>query len=336
MTRLLLLSAALSGVLSGLVRCYAQQHAVLDFPNERSSHTTPTPRGGGAGLLGAVTLTLIAGAGTGLVDWRIVTALAGVALAAVVGWMDDHRPLGVYVRLGAHLVGAVALLPLALLPVPMPSWLGLAAALWWVVWAVSSINVINFMDGIDGFIGLQAIVYGGHLAVNGSAGGLVVVLGVALAGAAAGFLPWNWAPARLFLGDIGSGSLGLLFVLGGLMLMREGRVGLLSAFLPLYPVFLDAAFTLVRRAWRGERLTQAHRSHLYQRLANGGWGHARVSILYAAAAAAGLGVAQVASGTPAGIATAAYLLLVPVVAVPLDRAYRLCCAPSSVVDPRRV
>lgn len=311
---LAVLAAVLSWMVSGLVRHHAIRSAILDHPNERSSHTEPTPRGGGVGLLAGVIVALIVGAGPDLQDWRLVAALAGVALTGLVGWFDDRYTLGISFRLGVQILAGSSLLPLALLPGPLPAWLGAAAALWWVFWAVSAINVVNFMDGIDGLIGSQAIVFGVHLVLMGSTNGVSEVIGLAVTGAAVGFLIWNWAPARIFMGDVGSGPLGLLVVLGGLLLMREGMVGLVAAFLPLYPMFLDATVTLVRRARRRERVVLAHRSHFYQRLANGSWGHARVSILYAAAAAVGLAATHATATTGGLIITGAYLVIVPAAA----------------------
>ena len=251
-------------------------------------------------------------------DWRLWSSAAAVTLIASVGWANDHRSMGIGSRLAAHTIGGALLLPLALVPSPVPDWLGLFAAAWWILGAVSAINIVNFMDGIDGLIGLQAMVYGAHLALAGGSDA-VGVLGAALVGAATGFLAWNWAPARIFLGDVGSGSLGLLFVVGGLLLMRERGIGVVAAFLPLFPAFLDSTVTLTRRVWRRESITQAHRSHLYQRLANGGWGHARVSILYAGVAAAGSLVALTRPSSSVGTAERVYVLVVMAAAALLDR-----------------
>jgi len=310
-------SALLSWLLVGAVRQYALSRVLLDQPTARSSHRAPTPRGGGLGLVSVVLLTVLA-----LSDARfnppLLIALAGVALAAAIGWRDDHRSLGVRVRLVAHGTAGLALLPVALWPTLVPAGLGLLAALWWVFWAVSAINVVNFMDGIDGLIGSQALIFGLHLASRGAFGGFAAVLGLGLAGAAAGFLVWNWPPSRIFLGDVGSGAIGLLFVLGGILLLREGQSSLVTAYLPLYFLFLDATVTLARRLRRGERVAHAHRSHLYQRLANGGWGHARVSLLYAGVALIALPVAALPADSRS-LGIAAYFIGVLALGVALDR-----------------
>jgi UDP-N-acetylmuramyl pentapeptide phosphotransferase/UDP-N-acetylglucosamine-1-phosphate transferase len=172
---------------------------------------------------------------------------------------------------------------------------------------VSAINVVNFMDGIDGLIGSQLALYGAYVALLAPAGSVPALLGVAVAGASLGFLRSNWAPAAIFLGDVGSGAYGVLAVLAGLGLVSAGEpTTIVRAYLPLFPLFLDATVTLVRRARAGERLATPHRSHLYQRLANGPWGHARTTLAYGAAAAIGCAVGLLPGGGLALTVTAAY------------------------------
>lgn len=286
------LALVLSFMLVGMMRRFALKLSILDHPNDRSSHAIPTPRGGGVGAIAAMILVLVATGGSRISDWQALLALLSVLPTAAAGWMDDRRSLTVRTRLAAHLTSALLLLPLAhqATPVTGTFWIVVAAA--WVFATISAINILNFMDGIDGIIGLQAAVLGLHYAllsvpsVDGSLFGLV------LCGAAVGFLLWNWAPARVFLGDVGSGALGVIGIVGGLIVLREGRYSFLATFLPLVPICLDSALTIVRRARRGEKLTLAHRSHLYQRLANDGWGHAVVALGYGVAAAVGSAIAN--------------------------------------------
>lgn len=303
------IAALAAWVLVGLVRSYSIRRAVLDHPTDRSSHSVPTPRGGGLGLILAFLVAFGVSAFSEGIDWRVGVALGGVVFTAIVGWLDDHAGLPVGARLAAHIAAGLTLLPLALTPDPVPSWLGPAAVLWWILWAVSAINVVNFMDGIDGLIGLQALIFGIHLWAASPEPTLTHSYGLLLASASLGFLIWNWAPAKIFLGDVGSGALGAAMALGGLLLLRETTHSLVSAYLPLYPIFLDAAVTLARRAWRGERLTVAHRSHLYQHLANGGWGHGRVSALYGAVSVLGAALVR-AQGTAQGVTFGAYIVLI--------------------------
>lgn len=280
-----------AAVAVGGVRRYALARSILDLPNPRSSHDAPTPRGGGLGMIlpfvGLVALYL---AVADHFEPEIVLALGAIIGVAMVGWMDDRSGVSVRARLLVHVAAGLALLPLVLSgSVPTAAETVIAAA--WVFAAVSAVNVVNFMDGIDGLIGSQLLLFGIHLAVLGRIGSEALVWGVVLAATCAGFLVWNWPPARIFMGDAGSGALGLIAVAGGMLLVRDHGVSAVAAFLPLYPLFLDAATTLARRAFRGERIWEAHRSHLYQRLANGGWGHRRVTLLYAAGAAGGILVA---------------------------------------------
>jgi Fuc2NAc and GlcNAc transferase len=201
-----------------------------------------------------------------------------------------------------------------------------AWAAWWVFWTVSAINVVNFMDGIDGLIGSQIALYSAYVVAASPSASYAAAFGAALAGAALGFLPWNWSPARIFLGDVGSGALGCAAVVAGLLAIRSTGLGIVGAYLPLFPLFLDGAATIVRRARRGERLTTPHRSHLYQRLANSAWGHARVSILYLVAAGAGAGVALwgATAGPVAGAAASCvYATAVAVTGWWLDRSVPL-------------
>jgi Fuc2NAc and GlcNAc transferase len=274
----------------------ARRRGLLDVPNERSSHTRPTPRGGGLGLVAALCIGLALTAPELLREPYVLLALGGVTAVAVIGWLDDQRGgVSPRTRLIVHALCAAALLPLAA-GAALPYIPIIVALAWWGFWTIASINVVNFMDGIDGLIGSQALIFGVHLWVN--SGAVTAPAGVVLAGASVGFLLLNWSPAKIFLGDVGSGALGAFFVLAGVLAVREGALNLVTAFLPLGAIFLDATVTLIARARRGEKLSEAHRSHLYQRLANGGMGHAAVSVLYSIAS--GVAVALVVSGIEIG------------------------------------
>lgn len=312
-----------SAALVGLVRQYALHREVLDHPGERSSHSTPTPRGGGAGLLAAWLLVLVPALSPGWQgSWPLLLSFAGLIAVAVIGWIDDHGGLAVRLRLIAHGVAACTLLPLVLLPDAVPAWPVPVTVAWWIFCAIAAANVVNFIDGIDGLIGLTALVFGTFAAVVGLPGGAAAGCGLALAGAAAGFLCWNWKPARIFLGDVGSSAIGFVFVIVGVLIMRETGRGIILTFLPLWPIVLDASATLIGRWRRGEALTQAHRSHLYQRLANGGLGHARVSLLYGAGSLAGAACSALPPGIMRSSAAALYLIATLGVGVALERRLR--------------
>ncbi|MBM3503961.1 MAG: hypothetical protein FJX65_08805 [Alphaproteobacteria bacterium] len=260
--------------------------AVLDHPNDRSSHETATPRGAGLAIVAVVASAWLALAIDGETDelWRIAGLIAAAIVLTVISWVDDRRGLPAIRRLVVQAVAVTAgLLALSepgrtfqgLLPLPLD--LALTALLW--LWFV---NLTNFMDGIDGITGVElgAIAAGMIvLAVLGSAGTLDVlgIYSAGLFGAVAGFLVWNWSPAKVFLGDSGSVPLGFLT---GWLLLELAAAGAWAAALILPAYYLgDATITLLRRILRRERLTQAHRSHFYQQAAQRWQSHARVSLV---------------------------------------------------------
>ncbi len=283
-----------------LIRRWAERSRVLDLPGERSSHTAPTPRGGGLAIvlvtvLAAAVIVLAGRRPSGLAPiWLAV----GVAIVAGVSWLDDLRSLPTVVRLAAHVAAAgvaiaglgwlervdVPLAPVVLLG----GGVGVAVT---VIWVVGLTNAYNFMDGIDGIAGGQAVVAGlGWFALGGEPA--IRVLGVIIAAASVGFLVHNWQPARIFMGDVGSAFLGYAFAVIPLAAShRDPRLAFAGVLL-VWPFVFDTTFTLLRRLRRGENVFVAHRSHLYQRLVIAGWQHRTVSLLYTALAALGAGLAM--------------------------------------------
>jgi Fuc2NAc and GlcNAc transferase len=305
--------AAASWLAVGALRRYALARGILDLPQGRSSHEVPTPRGGGAGVVLAAMVGFALAVPPTVLDWRLLLALLGVIPTAIVGWIDDRRSLPRLPRVTAYLITAAMLLPLAIQP-PAPSSAMVVAAAW-VMATISATIVVNFVDGIDGLVGLSAVVFGLHLALLAGFSSPGGMLGVAIASAAAGFLFWNWTPARIFLGDVGSGALAVLGVIGGIMVWRDTTWPVVSIFLPLFPLFLDAFLTILRRIHRGERILTAHR-----RLAReGGWGHARVTLLYGAAAAIGTIVVLAPDRAWLTAASAAYAAVIIATGLLLDR-----------------
>lgn len=270
------------------VRRFAVSRGMLDHPDDRRSHDSPVPRGGGIAVS-------IVQTGAFVVLWTVFDSrrtsllllLGALAAVAVVGWLDDRRGLGPSPRLGVHALAGLLVAIAAMNLVPGAGWMPGLWFAFWLFWTVASVNVVNFMDGIDGLVASQTIIAGAYIALLAPWPSLAAGFSLCLAAAMAGFLLWNWSPARIFLGDAGSGSAGLLLVLAGLLTVAAAGAGVVRVFLPLCPMFLDATVTLWRRWRRGERVTRAHRSHLYQRLANGAWGHARTSLCYVAASVAG-------------------------------------------------
>lgn len=261
-----------SMVLTWILRRYALSRSLMDIPNARSSHSAPTPRGGGVAVVIAYLAVLPLVGYQGWLAWPFVIGLMGSgAWVAVVGFMDDHGHIAARWRLLAHFIGAGWLLAwLPELPrLEMMGWyfdLGAFGYLLSAVMLVWLLNLYNFMDGIDGVASVEAITVcvGGALLYALIGMQVLAVTPLLLAGAVAGFLVWNFPPARIFMGDAGSGFLGV--VLGGLTLQAAWAAPqLLWAWLILMGVFvLDATFTLVRRLLRGDKVYEAHRSHAYQ------------------------------------------------------------------------
>lgn len=320
-------AAVLSAVATAAVRRYAIARSMFDRPNERSSHTVPTPRGGGLGIAFVVSAGVLACAGAGVLAPRLAAAFGGGGLVvAGVGWLDDRRGLGALPRAGAHAVAAVwTLLWLGGLPtLQVGGWtvpLGTAGLALGALFIVASINFYNFMDGIDGIAAGQAVVAGcggaALCAMRGATGPAAVALLVAAA--SAGFLRWNWSPARIFMGDVGSGLLGFLFAALAVAGERVGGVPLVSWVLLLAPFFADAVLTLGRRVARGERWYTAHRRHAYQRAVQAGMSHARVSCITIALSAAHIPLAYMLAVSPESapllVAGSALLIGVPYVAI---------------------
>jgi UDP-N-acetylmuramyl pentapeptide phosphotransferase/UDP-N-acetylglucosamine-1-phosphate transferase len=307
-------AAILSAIAVGEMRRYALHRSILDVPNERSSHSAAVPRGGG---LGMVLVFVVLALGVPLrppvrvVTWVYLLALVAVAF---VGWLDDRAGVRVRVRLAVHAAAGAALAALAFAAGETVIWCA-----WWMLWAISSINVVNFMDGIDGLVASQCAVFAVSIARLTPSDTASHMLALVLCGVCVGFLSWNWPPARIFMGDVGSGTLGALCALVGMLAILDAPVGFVRAYLPLFPLFLDAAWTVSRRLRNGERITEAHRTHLYQRLANGGWGHRRVTMLYLAAAATGVAVAAVGDEVWRTALVVVYGACVIVVGAALDR-----------------
>lgn len=282
----LLVTAWLAAIaLTGLSRRYALRRALLDIPNERSSHSVPTPRGGGV----AIAVTLAGGVAAlgwlGMVSANLVEALLGGGLlVAGIGWLDDHRHVAPRWRAAVHGLAALwavyCLGGLDRITLGGTAWhLGWLGSLLAVIAIVWLINLYNFMDGIDGLAGVEAVTTGlgaAALAWWGGAPGMAAAAAL-VAMSCGGFLWWNWPPARIFMGDVGSGLLGYCFAVLALAGETSGAVPG-AAWLILLAVFvLDATFTLVSRVLRGEQWYTAHRSHAYQRGVQLGWPHRRVT-----------------------------------------------------------
>ena len=291
--RLLYVAAfGVSAGLTGLVRRIALRRGMLDAPNERSSHAAPTPRGGGLAIVVATTAAIALLSAGGALEWRLACALGGGGIAvAAVGWLDDRRSVQPLMRLLVHFAAALWAvawlkgLPPLLLGTQMahPHWGGYVLAVLGIVWIL---NLFNFMDGIDGIAASEAlfvVLAGAWLTLGGANAKGLAFVDLTLAAACGGFLVWNWPPAKIFLGDVGSGYLGYMIAVFALSAGRDDSVALWVWLILGGAFFVDATVTLLRRVARGERVHQAHRSHAYQWLARRWGSHRNVTVAVLAA-----------------------------------------------------
>lgn len=278
-----------SFLLTGGIRRYALARNVLDIPNLRSSHSVPTPRGGGLAIVLAFALGLLFLKSRQLIDSQVLVLLGVSLLVAGIGFCDDHAHIPARWRLLIHLLAAALGLtllggfPLLLLPSPLDgllqrwlidlSWLGYVFGTLLLVWFL---NLFNFMDGTDGIAASESLFL--SMALAGYAYYLDTALFyicLSLSAASLGFLLWNWPKAKIFMGDAGSGFLGLWIGLLTFMAAQQAAV-LLYCGLILFGLFIvDASYTLCVRVISGQKWYDAHCSHTYQRAAKR-YGHLRV------------------------------------------------------------
>jgi Fuc2NAc and GlcNAc transferase len=281
--------AVLVALGTGVVRRLALKRSWLDIPNERSSHTVPTPRGGGVAIALALLGGLSIATALGWVSRPFgIGVVVGGSLVAAIGWIDDRRSVGVVKRIIVHLAAAIVGVML-LGGVPSVRFgaevihLGPAGSVLAVLFVAWCVNLYNFMDGIDGIAGTEALFVGivaGAFSLSagsvGSGASGIALVAFIVAAAALGFLLWNWAPARIFMGDAGSGLLGYVYGILAIASERSGSLPISLWFLLLGVFIFDATVTLVRRLLNRETWYSAHRSHAYQRLVISGWSHQRV------------------------------------------------------------
>lgn len=287
------LLAAVVGVsflATGALRKYALARSLIDIPNSRSSHSVPTPRGGGVAIVLSFLIALPVLVWVDDMDWPMALALLGAGgWIAVIGFLDDHGHIAARWRLLAHFAGAIwalfwigGMAPINVFGYEISlGWFGYVIGAFFLVWML---NLYNFMDGIDGLASVEAIcacvgaclVYwiGGHVSLS--------IAPFVLTMAVLGFLVWNFPPARIFMGDAGSGFLGI--VLAVLVLHAAWTAPVfLWAWLILLGVFIvDATFTLLRRLLRGDKVYEAHRSHGYQYASREFGSHRVVTVAIAA------------------------------------------------------
>jgi Fuc2NAc and GlcNAc transferase len=284
-----LLAGVASFMLTGILRRYALSKSLLDVPNDRSSHTIPTPRGGGL----AIVVTFLAGVSvlTLLEQMELplyLSLLCAGGLVAIIGFIDDHRHIAARWRLLVHFIAAgLALYLLGGLP-PLSFFglildLGLLGNVLAALYLVWLLNLYNFMDGIDGIAGIETVT----VCLGGLALFLIAVpvtqlwqSSALLLVSVSGFLLWNFPRAKIFMGDVGSGFLGIVL---GIMSIQAAWIGaeLFWAWLILLGAFVtDATVTLFRRLFHGERVFEAHRSHAYQHAARKYGSHVSITLAF--------------------------------------------------------
>jgi Fuc2NAc and GlcNAc transferase len=282
----LLAGVLLSWVLTLAVRSYAVRSELMDRPNERSSHTVPTPRGGGLAIVVSFLLLIAAMQLIAPMQDAMLAGLCGsAALVALAGWLDDRHSLAARWRFLAHVVAAAWSVWLMGGIPPIPAFgmtfdLGRTGDVLAVLYLVWMINLFNFMDGIDGIAGIETVTVAVGAALCGwlATSNPLWSLPLLLAASAAGFLLLNYPPAKIFMGDVGSGFIGM--VLGGMSLWAaQFSPGIFWSWLILTGCFVvDATTTLVRHVLRGEKFYEAHRSHAYQHASRVNGSHKAVSL----------------------------------------------------------
>lgn len=270
-----------------LIRRYAERRQIIDHPNERSSHITPTPRGGG---LTIVVLVLLAGVWSAEeAGWSrsLVYLICGLAIAWL-GWRDDVSSLSPRFRFVVQgLVAAVSIYGLGYFKsVTIPLFgelqLGVVGVIITFLWIIGLTNAYNFMDGIDGIAGGVAFSagLGWMLLASNAHNPFAFWIALAIAASSLGFLGHNWSPAKIFMGDVASTFLGYTFSVLPLISSDQSGDALMLGTLLMWTFIMDAGVTFIRRALKRENVFAAHRTHLFQRLVIGGYSHTAVSTLY--------------------------------------------------------
>ncbi len=292
---LFLAALLLAGLFTGWLRRYALAASLIDIPNARSSHQLPTPRGGGLSIVIVFLLGLLSLFCLDLVTASVLWALLGAgSIVAITGFLDDHGHIAARWRLLVHFSAAawglycLGGLPVLILAVPgfelvalELGWLGQLLAVLYLVWLL---NLYNFMDGIDGLASIEAITVSlaaALLYVLQAEVSALWIVPVLLAVTVSGFLVWNFPPAKIFMGDAGSGFLGIVL---GLLSIQAAWLdsSFFWSWLILLAVFItDATWTLFRRLLRGDKVYQAHCSHGYQYAARCYGSHKKVSLAVA-------------------------------------------------------
>jgi UDP-N-acetylmuramyl pentapeptide phosphotransferase/UDP-N-acetylglucosamine-1-phosphate transferase len=284
-------------IITGWFIKYAKSKNITDVPTQRSSHSIPTPRGGGLGfVITSFIAFILYFAWEGLLtSGTYLTLLISIAAVASLGWFDDRNDLSQTLRLIIQVIASAIVIFFVgrfdtfMLPFISEFSLGFVGPFLGIIWITGATNIYNFMDGLDGIATSQAL--------SASAGWMIFALlwnepvlltiNLIVFATVFVFLIYNWAPAKIFMGDVGSLFLGFFFAVMPFLaasISSEHSIAstLWIGVLLLWPFLFDSSSTLVRRFRNGENIFEAHRSHLYQRLNIAGWSHSKISTLYLA------------------------------------------------------
>lgn len=257
---------------------FLEKKGMYDIPNQRSSHSKPVPRGGGiaiiSGFLGSLLIVKVLYPGISLPGYSF---FLGVILLMGIGFVDDKFNISPILRFFVHIlaVGFVVYETGGFKAFPLPisfslGWFSIPISFFWIL---AVMNIYNFLDGIDGFAGSQALIAGIAVAIL-DGGGIGTVVGVAIAFSALGFLIFNWHPAKIFMGDVGSVTLGFIFATLPLFLnSTEVYIANFAVIIFLWFFLSDGAFTIIKRLFQKKKIWEAHREHLYQRMVIKGVSH---------------------------------------------------------------
>jgi UDP-N-acetylmuramyl pentapeptide phosphotransferase/UDP-N-acetylglucosamine-1-phosphate transferase len=267
-----------SFIITWIFRNFSLKRKILDIPNERSSHTVPTPRGGGLAIVIAWYTGITALFFMGMLNKSLYFALLSGLLLAGTSLIDDVIDLKPIIRLIAQIITVITAFFLlnGIQPVPVFGKVILPVILLYpitILGMVWFINLFNFLDGIDGYASLEAIALAiAFFLFTGHNINLILIASVL------GFLIWNWPKAKIFMGDVGSTQLGFIIVVLGIYFHNENKLSIIYWIILSAPFWFDATLTLFRR-WRNkEKLSQAHRKHIYQRLVLSGFSHLKVDL----------------------------------------------------------
>lgn len=277
---LLLATWVLSCLLTGAFTWYTRRQGMLDIPQERHSHNTPTPRGGGAGMIAALLIaTLFLSRGSSAMTFWTHCVWPGLAAVSLIGWWDDRVSLSARLRFFVQVLATAYLLWCFHPSIPASALMLFLAAGFFLLWMI---NLYNFMDGSNGMAGFQGVFAGTVLAwlFYHAGDGDAAIISSLIAAACLGFLPWNLGSAKVFMGDVASGALGFAFASLLIYGVFTNSFAIATAWMVMLVFVCDSTLTLIARVLKGERWYNPHKQHLYQRLIARGWSHGSVLLLY--------------------------------------------------------